>query len=252
MPSLDTFHISLEFTIQRCLPTFLLHLNLTPTMSDATARRRKALRDFYQIQQQNAKQDEKSENPQPSASEEPPSPSLIPDDGMEDYVKNLVMKSDIKALLKTENNLLAEIKGLDSEQKALIYNNYDKLITTSNMLDKQMNSAQDLTMFSEVSRKLTKVSELMKTIPELPAKSASASSDSLFINREFQWLKNVEFEIEYSATHDNISKARKLANDAITLIDTWQPKLQSKTLSDIRESCHKLILEYKLNDKESN
>lgn len=221
-------------------------------MSDATARRRKALRDFYKIQQQNANTEDKSEDSQPVVSDDAQSPSLIPDDGMEDYVKNLVMKSDIKALLNTENNLLAEIKGLDSEQKALIYNNYDKLITTSNMLDKQMNSAHDLTMFSEVSRKLTRVSELMKSVPELPTKNISASSDYLFINREFQWLKNVEFEIEYSATHDNIPNARKLANDAIALIDTWQPKLQSKILSDIRESCHKLILEYKLNDKESN
>lgn len=50
------------------------------------------------------------------------------------YVTKLVERHDLRGLLKQENILIGEIKTLDSEGKALVYNNYSKLTAASSIL----------------------------------------------------------------------------------------------------------------------
>lgn len=49
-------------------------------------------------------------------------------------LETLVQTSDLKALLRHENYLALEIRELDSEGKALVYNNYSKLTKASAVL----------------------------------------------------------------------------------------------------------------------
>lgn len=49
-------------------------------------------------------------------------------------VRDLLQKNALKDLLHYENELVAEIRTLDSEQKALVYNNYSKLTAASTTL----------------------------------------------------------------------------------------------------------------------
>lgn len=50
------------------------------------------------------------------------------------YITSLVEKNDLRGLLKQENLLVNEIRTLDSEGKALVYNNYSKLTAASAIL----------------------------------------------------------------------------------------------------------------------
>lgn len=50
------------------------------------------------------------------------------------YVTRLVEQHDLRGLLKQENVLVGEIRTLDSEGKALVYNNYSKLTAASTTL----------------------------------------------------------------------------------------------------------------------
>lgn len=50
------------------------------------------------------------------------------------FIRKLVQENDLKRLLHFENELVSEIKTLDSEQKALVYNNYSKLTLASTTL----------------------------------------------------------------------------------------------------------------------
>jgi hypothetical protein len=52
------------------------------------------------------------------------------------YVRNLLEKDSLKALLRTENELVAEVRGLDGERKALVYDNYSKLISATDTIKK--------------------------------------------------------------------------------------------------------------------
>jgi vacuolar protein sorting-associated protein 51 len=49
----------------------------------------------------------------------------------ETYVQELLQTSTLKTVLKAEGSLVSEIKNLDGERKALVYDNYSKLITAT-------------------------------------------------------------------------------------------------------------------------
>lgn len=53
---------------------------------------------------------------------------------VDSYITSLVEKNDLKGLLRQENVLVNEIRTLDSEGKALVYNNYSKLTAASAIL----------------------------------------------------------------------------------------------------------------------
>ena len=50
------------------------------------------------------------------------------------YVQHLLRTSSLQTLLKTEAALISEIKQLDGERKALVYDNYSKLIGATKMI----------------------------------------------------------------------------------------------------------------------
>lgn len=54
----------------------------------------------------------------------------------EGYVKGILAKEGLEDLLRIERVLINEIKALDGERKALVYDNYSKLITATDTIRK--------------------------------------------------------------------------------------------------------------------
>lgn len=54
----------------------------------------------------------------------------------EKYVKGILVKEGLEGLLGIERVLVNEIKALDGEMKALVYDNYSKLITATDTIRK--------------------------------------------------------------------------------------------------------------------
>lgn len=52
------------------------------------------------------------------------------------YVKSKLKDSSLEELLKTYTRVLGEIRALDAEKKALVYDNYSKLITATETIRK--------------------------------------------------------------------------------------------------------------------
>ena len=52
------------------------------------------------------------------------------------YVKRLLEKEGLEGVLQVEGALLGEIRGLDGERKALVYDNYSKLIAATDTIKK--------------------------------------------------------------------------------------------------------------------
>jgi YD repeat-containing protein len=51
-------------------------------------------------------------------------------------VRGLLEREGLKGVLSVENELVGEIRGLDGERKALVYDNYSKLIAATDTIRK--------------------------------------------------------------------------------------------------------------------
>ncbi|KAF9223726.1 hypothetical protein BS17DRAFT_733448 [Gyrodon lividus] len=82
------------------------------------------------------------------------------------YYDQLITTSSLPTLLKRENELLTEIRQLDSERQSLVYNHHHELIAASDTIAAMKNRAESLdadldslkVAFSEISRLATEVS----------------------------------------------------------------------------------------------
>jgi hypothetical protein len=52
------------------------------------------------------------------------------------YVRNVLERETLKDVLRVEKELVSEIRGLDGERKALVYDNYSKLISATDTIRK--------------------------------------------------------------------------------------------------------------------
>jgi hypothetical protein len=119
-------------------------LNSTPTTSrtssPAPTRRanRSALRDYYNLQSQStaASATASTANTLPLSPEPTPPHSELDasDFDAEAYVKSVLAGQRLEGVLRAEGALINEIKGLDGERKALVYDNFSKLITATDTI----------------------------------------------------------------------------------------------------------------------
>ncbi|KAA8914675.1 Vps51/Vps67-domain-containing protein [Sphaerosporella brunnea] len=61
------------------------------------------------------------------------------------YVEKLLAEKGLRKLLAVENGLVNDIRGLDGERKALVYDNYSKLIAATDTIRKMRASMEPLT-----------------------------------------------------------------------------------------------------------
>ncbi|RDB26041.1 hypothetical protein Hypma_006656 [Hypsizygus marmoreus] len=87
------------------------------------------------------------------------------------YYEQLITTSSLPNLLKRENELLTEIRELDSERQSLVYNHHHELIAASDTISAMKTRAESLdadldllrAAFSEISRLSSEVA--METTP---------------------------------------------------------------------------------------
>ena len=69
-------------------------------------------------------------------SEVPPSDIDAADFDADEYVGRVVAESSLEQLLRLYTRVLGEVRALDAEKKALVYDNYSKLITATETIRK--------------------------------------------------------------------------------------------------------------------
>ncbi|KAF6754518.1 Vps51/Vps67-domain-containing protein [Ephemerocybe angulata] len=80
------------------------------------------------------------------------------------YYEQLITTSTLPTLLKKENELMSEIRQLDSERQSLVYNHHHELIAASDTIGAPMQKVLDADLdllkaaFSEISRLSSEVS----------------------------------------------------------------------------------------------
>jgi hypothetical protein len=64
------------------------------------------------------------------------------DFNLDEYLQRVVAESTLQELLKLYTRVLGEVRALDAEKKALVYDNYSKLITATETIRKVCNIIQ--------------------------------------------------------------------------------------------------------------
>ncbi|KAK4166539.1 Vps51/Vps67-domain-containing protein [Cladorrhinum sp. PSN259] len=116
--------------------------------SSNTKRNRAALREYYNLRATTSLS--ASQTPTITTSPPPPSPTVslatqpidLPTFNPADYIASSLESSSLSDLLRLYTTILSEIRALDAEKKALVYDNYSKLITATETIRK-MRSTMD-------------------------------------------------------------------------------------------------------------
>lgn len=122
----------------------------TPTTSRTTSpapprrQHRAALRDYYNLKTA-VPNDATPNHPNLLEPDAPTSELDTSDFDADAYVKSVLAGHGLEGVLKVEAGLVNEIKGLDGERKALVYDNYSKLIKATDTIGKMRDNMDPLT-----------------------------------------------------------------------------------------------------------
>ncbi|KAK5114742.1 hypothetical protein LTR62_002316 [Meristemomyces frigidus] len=156
-------------TIASPRPSIGLSSRRTSTSTDTTTRststsrpaaagsnsirpKRTALRDYYNI---------KAGAPPDAAPAESDTVSELdrPDFDAHAYVESLLAREGLEGVLKVEAGLVSEIRGLDGEKKALVYDNYSKLIVATDTIRSMREKMDPVTETSSLVGEIGQISE---------------------------------------------------------------------------------------------
>lgn len=198
--------------------SILVSILFHPSSAMSTKLRRKALQDFYHIQ--NLSSDK-------IASSNASIPESIGVDDVEEYAT----KSCIEDILALRNVHTDKLNLLKLSKKSIIYNNYSELINLSNVLKE----------FETVHEKTTKEDDFEGLLDELVEFSKEKVSgfnvnfkDLLLVDDDSSIRGTVEMEIE----DDSIDKS-KLMEEITHLLRT--KKLSTTEVDDVEKIIHLLL-----------
>jgi hypothetical protein len=166
--------------------------------------------------------------------------------------------SSLGTILKAENTLVGDVRTLDGERKALVYDNYSKLIRAVETIGKMRRSMDDrgapLTMtktlgpaiafVAETAGELIKEGqEMRKQIKEEREKEPKkAQKDTV------RWVLSAPQRLEKTLEEGKRADAARDWEDVKRLLDAWG---QVKGVAEVREACERVMAEQKEDDRAS-
>ncbi len=204
-------------------------------------RNRAALRDYYGL-----KVTEATDSPvTPSlASFETERESEIdkPDFDPATYVSTLLSKESIDGVLRVEAGLVSEIRSLDGEKKALVYDNYSKLIAATDTIKNMREKMDPLTpTTSTLTPAIGHIAETAATLSNELKKSHAASAPVSEAQRRqrdqkgtVRWVLDAPGRLRMLLESDSKDEAEKQRKDISRLLSKWEGV---RGASEVREAC---------------
>ncbi|KAF2433872.1 hypothetical protein EJ08DRAFT_657991 [Tothia fuscella] len=207
-------------------------------------RNRAALRDYYNLKAAAAA----GEQP-PSQHDEHASPLAELDrPGFEAgaYVRSLLEREGLEGLLRLENELVSEVRGLDGERKALVYDNYSKLIKATDTIRKMRTNMDPLTpATSTLAPAISHIAETTASLStELSAHVASPtklSTDPKEKQRQtVRWVLAAPTRLRKMVHYGGREAAEKEWDTVNGLLDRWKG---TPGTDDVRKACEQAMAE---------
>jgi vacuolar protein sorting-associated protein 51 len=204
-------------------------------------RNRAALRDYYGLKA--------ADSPDPAAT--PPIPSFEsereseldkPDFNPASYVSTLLAKESIDGVLKVEAGLVSEIRSLDGEKKALVYDNYSKLIAATDTIKNMRERMDPLT--PTTSTLTPAIGHIAETAAGLSRELRKAHGESALDGKvqkqqrdqkaTVRWILDAPARLERLVQDGDSEEADKQWAQINGLLRKWEGV---KGVSEVRQGC---------------
>ncbi|PNS21352.1 Vacuolar protein sorting-associated protein 51 [Sphaceloma murrayae] len=130
-------------------------------------RNRAALREFYGIKTEAKTESVASGDTLPLEESSPVSVLDNPDFDADKYVEDVLRREGLEGILKVEASLLRDIRGFDGEKKALVYDNYSKLIGATDTIRKMRGNMDPLKpTFTTLTPAISHIATTAKSISD--------------------------------------------------------------------------------------
>ncbi|KAL8711083.1 MAG: hypothetical protein Q9220_004464 [cf. Caloplaca sp. 1 TL-2023] len=160
----------------------------SPAPAPTTRRNKTALRDYYGLKAAAAANASQESHPPPDSEPSPTASQTnteldAPGFNAENYVQRLLETENLAGILKVEKGLIDEIRALDGEKKALVYDNYSKLIGATDTIRKMRSNMDPLTpststLAPAISHIAETAASLAKTVPNSNITEAIADDEA--------------------------------------------------------------------------
>ncbi|KAL4960778.1 COG1/VPS51 family protein [Aspergillus stella-maris] len=222
-------------------------------------RNRAALRDYYNLKPSDAAalQNARSRSvPRHTDAGDISNPSVVvggseldnPDFDPQRYVNNLLSTSSLATILKAENTLVGDVRTLDGERKALVYDNYSKLIRAVETIGKMRASMDEkgtpLTMTKTLGPAIAFVAEtaagLIKEGEEIRGRMGGSEEDKANKAKKdtVKWVLGASGRLEELIKEGNRDEAERDWEEVRGLLAKWEG---TNGVAEIREACEKVM-----------
>ena len=162
-----------------------------------------------------------------------------PDFSPESYVTSLMSTSSLYSILRAESALVSEIKNLDGERKALVYDNYSKLIRATETIaqlqkgmDDSSGSGGGLKFIGTLIPAVEKVAETAKDIQS--SRQESHGRRRALERGTVHWVLDAPQRFASLAENGRADQVLDEWEDVRALLDSWK---HVKGTEEVRKSC---------------
>ncbi|THV46496.1 hypothetical protein BGAL_0381g00030 [Botrytis galanthina] len=206
-------------------------------------RNRAALREYYNLRKgQDAPTDDAASEVSSIHFDSEVQESEMDKDGFdgEKYVKEVLEKQTLGELLRTYNGVLTDIRALDAEKKALVYDNYSKLITATETIRKMRTNMDPLNpvastldpAIASIYERAEKIKvELKEGIPESQRRLMEMGSEERAVFQKKQNMKKLVLQVLETpeklrslVAGGNEDEARLEWEKVLTLLRRWKER----------------------------
>lgn len=174
-----------------------------------------------------------------------------PEFDAERYVDQLLATSSLSTVLKAENSLVGDIRTLDSERKALVYDNYSKLIRAVETIGKMRKSMDDqgapLKMTKTLGPAIGFVAETAGNLIQegeeqrrriKESKSMEQAGSKKAEKETVKWVLGTPSRLKKLLADGKREEADKDWAEVKNLLDKWEGV---KGVSEVKEACSKIM-----------
>ncbi|EMD00146.1 hypothetical protein BAUCODRAFT_366359 [Baudoinia panamericana UAMH 10762] len=212
-------------------------------------RNRAALRDYYGLK--NAAPADARDTPSPVIHEVPPESELDkPGFDADAYVQSLLSREGLEGVLKVEAGLVGEIRSLDGEKKALVYDNYSKLITATDTIRRMREKMDPLTQTSTLVNDIGRIAGTAAQLSADLRRShggregdqnddvARAPKKKLHQQQTVRWVVGAPQRLEQLVLDGHRNEAERQWKEVSELLDKWQG---ISGVYEVRQACRSAI-----------
>lgn len=221
-----------------------------PRAANTIRRNRAALRDYYGLQNA-APADSRSNLPLQTGDAEQESEFDKPDFDPESYVQLLLANESLEGVLRVEAGLVSEIRSLDGEKKALVYDNYSKLIAATDTIRSMREKMDPLTQTSMLVGDIEHIaetagrlfSELRKEQQHRPIVNGEVGNLKKKCEQQktVRWVLGTPGRLTRLLEADKRDEAQAEWEIVSRLLDKWNG---TDGVDEVRQSCLHALKEY--------